>query len=411
MMYQQTYGKNYNLFSNTMNNNNYYTNIYGNNIYNNSNISEVPNITNISGIPNMSNLNNYGSNMNIQPQVMPINMGNNFSNSYVNKSFTLPTNNEFNSKSENSNKLDQPSYTKQSNIAINNIKNVQLYLSPYTYPNNPNNFHARYFVLKSIDEDNILKSIKYSVWSSTQKGNAKLNKIYKDSLNKYPVYLFFSVNCSGKFLGIARMDSEIDTNLNFPECKRTDKWKGYFKLHWLIIKDIPNKYFKNLSNSLNDNKCVISSRDTQEIEKKSGDYMMQISINYPYESSIIDDVGKDINLSENSTFVNLTKETRPKSNLENIEKEVIYDQSRQIYNNQDFNADNISLNNNNNSKVNNALDSKLFNRENFVNEANFKVNENILSRKDVNGVNVSSNSSTSKKKSQKLSKKYIEDSI
>ena len=37
----------------------------------------------------------------------------------------------------------------------------------------------------------ILKSIRHSVWSSTQKGNSKLNKVYLESLGKYPIYKHF----------------------------------------------------------------------------------------------------------------------------------------------------------------------------------------------------------------------------
>eukprot|EP00340_Litonotus_pictus_P007203 CAMPEP_0170525720 /NCGR_PEP_ID=MMETSP0209-20121228/11158_1 /TAXON_ID=665100 ORGANISM="Litonotus pictus, Strain P1" /NCGR_SAMPLE_ID=MMETSP0209 /ASSEMBLY_ACC=CAM_ASM_000301 /LENGTH=594 /DNA_ID=CAMNT_0010815109 /DNA_START=236 /DNA_END=2020 /DNA_ORIENTATION=- len=208
----------------------------------------------------------------------------------------------------------------QSFIALTNIKNISSFLSNYIYPSNPNNYLARYFVIKSIDEDNILKSIKFSVWSSTQKGNSKLNKIYKDCLGKYPIYLFFSINGSGKFLGVAQMVSEVDNNINYNNWVLTDKWKGFFKLHWLIIKDVPNKYFKNLSNNLNEGKCVVSSRDTQEIEKRSGDYMQQIIINYPYESSIVDDDKYDQDFFKHSTFIQSNYITMLKSNNNKVEK-------------------------------------------------------------------------------------------
>lgn len=60
--------------------------------------------------------------------------------------------------------------------------------------------HALFFVIKSYSEDDIHKSIKYSVWSSTPNGNKKLDTAYEDAQSriaekgsKCPVFLFFSV--------------------------------------------------------------------------------------------------------------------------------------------------------------------------------------------------------------------------
>lgn len=59
---------------------------------------------------------------------------------------------------------------------------------------------AVFFVIKSYSEDDIHKSIKYSVWSSTLNGNKKLDSAYQESQKKIaekggkcPVFLFFSV--------------------------------------------------------------------------------------------------------------------------------------------------------------------------------------------------------------------------
>jgi hypothetical protein len=57
----------------------------------------------------------------------------------------------------------------------------------------------RCFVIKSFTEDDVHKSIKYNVWSSTQSGNRRLDQAYRDASSKGgPVYLFFSVNKSGR---------------------------------------------------------------------------------------------------------------------------------------------------------------------------------------------------------------------
>ena len=51
------------------------------------------------------------------------------------------------------------------------------------------------------------KSIKYGVWASTDHGNKRLDQAYRESGNKGPIYLFFSVNTSGQFSVIPRRNS------------------------------------------------------------------------------------------------------------------------------------------------------------------------------------------------------------
>ena len=53
---------------------------------------------------------------------------------------------------------------------------------------------ARYFVIKSYTEDDVHKSLKYEIWSSTDPGNKRLDKAFKECAGRGPIYLFFSVN-------------------------------------------------------------------------------------------------------------------------------------------------------------------------------------------------------------------------
>ena len=73
-----------------------------------------------------------------------------------------------------------------------------------------NSFPGKFYVIKSLEESNILSSIRFKIWCSTIKGNQKLQKAYKEADKKYPIFLFFSVNGSGKFMGIALMNSEVE---------------------------------------------------------------------------------------------------------------------------------------------------------------------------------------------------------
>lgn len=56
---------------------------------------------------------------------------------------------------------------------------------------------AKFFVIKSYSEDDIHKSMKYSVWTSTPNGNKKLDAAYQEAKEKpgdCPIFLLFSVS-------------------------------------------------------------------------------------------------------------------------------------------------------------------------------------------------------------------------
>lgn len=95
-------------------------------------------------------------------------------------------------------------------------------LNPATFNCKPQN--ARFFVIKSYtvsvvaitklqntqltdfeQEEDVQKSLKHEIWSSTVLGNKRLDAAYRETANKGPIYLFFSVNGSRHFCGVAEM--------------------------------------------------------------------------------------------------------------------------------------------------------------------------------------------------------------
>ncbi|KAK4839343.1 hypothetical protein QYF36_021214 [Acer negundo] len=154
---------------------------------------------------------------------------------------------------------------------------------------------AFFFVIKSYSEDDIHKSIKYNVWASTPNGNKRLDSAYEDAQDKMaakgskcPVFLFFSVNASGQFCGVAEMIGRVDFNRNMNFWQQ-DKWNGYFPVKWHIIKDVPNPQLRHIILENNDNKPVTNSRDTQEVRFPQGTEMLNIFKNYASKTSILDD--------------------------------------------------------------------------------------------------------------------------
>lgn len=82
--------------------------------------------------------------------------------------------------------------------------------NPTTFDIRPS--FARYFVIKSYTEDDVHKSLKYEIWSSTDPGNKRLDKAFKEVNGRGPIYLFFSVNARYVLSFIIEMD-DVKVNL------------------------------------------------------------------------------------------------------------------------------------------------------------------------------------------------------
>ncbi|KAG4939951.1 hypothetical protein AAZX31_16G002800 [Glycine max] len=154
---------------------------------------------------------------------------------------------------------------------------------------------AKFYVIKSFNEDDVHKSVKYNVWTSTPNGNKKLNAAFLDAEaklrqtgTKCPVFLFFSVNASRQFVGVAEMLGPVDfkNDMNF---WKLDKYNGFFPIKWHIIKDVPNNQFVHIILPSNENKPVTYTRDTQEIGLKEGLEMLNIFRSYTAKTSLLDD--------------------------------------------------------------------------------------------------------------------------
>jgi len=143
-------------------------------------------------------------------------------------------------------------------------------------------------VIKSYSEDDIHKSIKYSIWTSTESGNKRLDRAYKECNSRGPIYLFFSVNSSGQFCGVAEMTSPLDYSKK-ASCWNEDKWSGQFSVVWRFIKDIQNIHLRHVKLVNNENKPVTNSRDTQEVLYQPGCEILSIFHRFRHKNSILDD--------------------------------------------------------------------------------------------------------------------------
>uniref|UniRef100_A0A8C5Q1T6 YTH domain-containing family protein n=1 Tax=Leptobrachium leishanense TaxID=445787 RepID=A0A8C5Q1T6_9ANUR len=158
---------------------------------------------------------------------------------------------------------------------------------------NPKDFdwslkNGRVFIIKSYSEDDIHRSIKYSIWCSTEHGNKRLDAAYRSLNGKGPLYLLFSVNGSGHFCGVAEMKSVVDYNA-YAGVWSQDKWKGKFDVKWVFVKDVPNNQLRHIRLENNDNKPVTNSRDTQEVPLEKAKQVLKIIATFKHTTSIFDD--------------------------------------------------------------------------------------------------------------------------
>ncbi|XP_059636702.1 YTH domain-containing protein ECT3-like [Cornus florida] len=182
--------------------------------------------------------------------------------------------------------------TTESAISKNSASTSGDHFNLYNHPDFTTNYeNAKFFIIKSFSEDNIHKSIKYTIWASTPLGNRKLDAAYheaKGSKGHCPVFLFFSVNASGQFCGMAEMVGPVDFENNADHWQQ-DRWTGQFPVQWHIIKDVPNSRFRHILLENNDNKPVTHSRDTQEVKLEQGIEMLKIFKEHDADTSILDD--------------------------------------------------------------------------------------------------------------------------
>ncbi|CAD8141602.1 unnamed protein product [Paramecium pentaurelia] len=147
--------------------------------------------------------------------------------------------------------------------------------------------NAHTYILRSNNDDDIHKSIKYGIWTSSKENNEKLNAKYLEAQQEgIPVYLFFSVVRSGQFVGVAKLTSGYKEE-SFQYWWEIKKWKGHFNVQWLYVKDVPNKHFEHLRNS--DNIEVTRSRDGVFLSWETGKQMMKIFEEFSDKKSILND--------------------------------------------------------------------------------------------------------------------------
>ncbi|XP_047739118.1 YTH domain-containing protein 1 [Hyalella azteca] len=137
---------------------------------------------------------------------------------------------------------------------------------------------ARFFLMKSNNEENIALSKSKGVWSTPPQNETKVNQAVKECRN---VILLYSVKESGKFCGFARVAGESRRDLPpvswvLPPGLSARALGGVFTLDWISKKDLPFSKTLHLYNPWNEGKSVKIGRDGQEIEPRVAEELCRL---------------------------------------------------------------------------------------------------------------------------------------
>jgi len=167
---------------------------------------------------------------------------------------------------------------------------------------------TRYFIVKSFNEDNVLKCVQdvststypkqpfakfaQSIWTTQAQNGPIFAEAFENCKN---VILVFSINKSRAFQGYvshpiaddvfhcltqteqARMES-LPGSVEVPAWQKAINWEsaGAFKVRWLVICSTRFHRIGHLKNAYNENQAVLIGKDGQEIEENCGAGLIEL---------------------------------------------------------------------------------------------------------------------------------------
>ena len=188
--------------------------------------------------------------------------------------------------------------------------------------------NSKFFIIKSFSEEDVHKSIKYGVWSSSKNGNLTLSNAFQITKEKNGnVFLFYSCNGSGRYVGIACMKTACDESRTFEFWTQDNKWTGLFDVEWLFIKDVPFKEFKDIIITMKDGeiKPISNARDTQEVPFEQAKIMVEKIAKYQNSNTILEHFefydmrqeNYEKNMQAKKNYENQKYQQQPQQNINN----------------------------------------------------------------------------------------------
>ncbi|CAD8082645.1 unnamed protein product [Paramecium primaurelia] len=134
--------------------------------------------------------------------------------------------------------IDEP--VLQAVMSVAQIQNLYPKMSDFNKAINLNSISKKaiFLILRSASLDNIHKGMKYGVWTSTPKSNARIDELFKESEE---VYLIYSVVGTKAFQACAKLLGPFDPTATFLYWDEPLKWFGSFQIKCLFLNELKQK--------------------------------------------------------------------------------------------------------------------------------------------------------------------------
>jgi len=151
--------------------------------------------------------------------------------------------------------------------------------------------NAHFYILRSSNDDNIHKAVKYQIWSTTAAGKTILSEAWNEFTKKGmapEIYLIFTVVNTNHCLGIAKMTSDIKPNESFMYWWEPMKWFGTFQIKWLFLKDIHSSQFDHIKEDAFSTSSFINLKDSTKLTTTNGKEIVRTFHEYSLRSNIFE---------------------------------------------------------------------------------------------------------------------------
>ncbi|XP_019172727.1 PREDICTED: uncharacterized protein LOC109168137 isoform X2 [Ipomoea nil] len=157
---------------------------------------------------------------------------------------------------------------------------------------------TRYFIIKSLNHENLQLSVKKGIWATQVMNEHILEEAFHNSKK---VILIFSVNMSGFFQGYAQMTSSVGRRDHVwsQGSGGRNPWGRSFNVKWLRLHDLPFQKTLHLKNPWNQYKPVKISRDCQELHPDVGEALCELldgkdvsDVNFKVDKFLRDDLSR-----------------------------------------------------------------------------------------------------------------------
>ncbi|CAH8378245.1 unnamed protein product [Eruca vesicaria subsp. sativa] len=162
-------------------------------------------------------------------------------------------------------------------------------------------YQTRYFIIKSLNYDNIQLSVERGIWATQVMNEPILEGAFHNSGR---VVLIFSVNMSGFFQGYAQMLSPVGWRRDHIWSQgggKNNPWGRSFKVKWLRLSELPFQKTLHLKNPLNDYKPVKISRDCQELPGDIGEALCELLDAHSCDDGLLNSSSRDENSTKRSS--------------------------------------------------------------------------------------------------------------